>query len=444
MAGNPDLGKLEACHLVGIAGSGMSALAEALLDAGAEVSGSDRFVDRGEESPAAVSLASQGVALYPQDGSGVRARPGLRALVVSSAVEDDNPDVAAARCAAVEVVRRADALSLLLRRKRLVAVAGTCGKSTTTAILGHLLDRAGMSPAVVNGASCPAWTDGGRRTGAVLRGSGGICVAEVDESDKSLLDFRPAAAIVLNASADHFPLDETNALFDEFLSRVEPGGAVVDARLSPQVRATEGDWSVSFEFDGATMTLPCPGIHNAANALAACRMAVALGVPQEALGPALSSFPGLARRLQRVGRTASGAVVVDDYAHTTEKLRSAILALKRRAERLFVVWRPHGYAPLRKMRGDLARMFAATLGRGDKLFLAPVFDAGGTADRSISSADLASDLRSADFETVLVGDLDEAGRTIAAEGGAGDVAAVFGARDPGLPRLARGLAVNPA
>ncbi len=426
-------------HLVGVAGTGMSALAEALLDAGARVSGSDRFLDGGEELPALAALRAQGVALFPQDGSGA-ATGRTEAVVASTAVEADNPDLVAARRAGIPVLRRAETLARVLAGRRLVAVAGTCGKSTTTAILGHVLERAGLSPTVVNGAPCPAWTRGGARTGAVLRGTGALCVAEVDESDKSLLAFSPAAAIVLNASADHFPLGETNALFDEFLSRVAPGGPVVDARREPPPGAVEGDWSVSFVFDGLRLRLPCPGLHNAADAAAACRMALALGVPRETLAPALATFPGIARRMQLVGRRPGGPRVVDDYAHNTEKLRSSLVALRERSARLFATWRPHGYAPLRKMRADLADMFAETLRPRDRLFLLPVFDAGGTADRSVSSADLAADLAARGLHAALPATPEDAAAAILAEAGPDDIAAVFGARDPALPRLARYLA----
>ena len=426
-------------HLVGAAGTGMSALAEVLLDSGARVSGSDRFLDGGEALPSLSALRRGGVELFPQDGSGVR--PGLTAAVVAStAVEADNPDLAAARAAAIPVLHRSEALARAVAGPRLVAVAGTCGKSTTTAILGHVLAEAGLSPTVVNGAPCPAWTRGGARTGAVLRGDGPLCVAEVDESDKSHLRFNPAAAIVLNASADHFPLDETNALFDEFLARVEPGAPVVDARRDPPPPAREGEWSVEFGFLGETLALPCPGLHNAADAAAACRMALALGVPREALAPALATFPGVSRRMQLVGRRPGGPRVVDDYAHNTEKLRSSILALQERSRRLFAVWRPHGYAPLRKMRSDLAAMFAAALRPDDRLLLLPVFDAGGTADRSVSSADLARDLAALGVEASLPATPEEAASEILASAGPDDIAATFGARDPALPRLARALA----
>ena len=428
-------------HLVGIAGTGMSALAEALLDSGAEVSGSDRFLDGGESVGVLSVLKGQGVELFPQDGSGVRKniRPGFH-VVASSAVENDNPDVVAARTQGVPVLGRAEALARLFGGRRLVAVAGTCGKSTTTAMLGHILSASGSSPTVVNGAPCPAWTSGGTRTGAVLRGDGPLCVAEVDESDKSLLLFRPSAAIVLNASADHFPIDETNALFDEFIAHVQPGGALVDMRGAPPIEAHEGDWSVSFSFGRIEVSIPCPGLHNAIDATAAIRMAAALGVPPEVAARALSTFPGVSRRMQLVGRRPGGPRVVDDYAHNTEKLRSSLQALIARSRRVFAIWRPHGFAPLRKMRPDLALMFAETLRPDDRLLLLPVFDAGGTADRSISSRDLASDLAALGVFAELPETCEDAARIVLGQAGFDDIVAVFGARDPALPRLAEFLA----
>lgn len=422
-------------HLVGIAGTGMSALAEALLDAGEAVTGSDRFLDAEEPVPALAALRAQGAALFPQDGSGVT--PATARVVASVAVEDDNPDLAAARRLGVPVARRADELSALLSRKRLVAVAGTCGKSTTTAILGHLLSFAGLAPTVVNGAPCLNWA-GPARTGAVLRGDGPLCVAELDESSRQILAFRPDAALLLNASADHFPLDETNALFDRFLSRVS--GPVLDARGEPPPEgAEEGDWSVSFPFEGERLRLLLPGLHHAQDALLACRMALALGAPRAALGPALASFRGLARRMEMVGARPDGVRVVDDYAHNTEKLRATIRALRERSERLCAIWRPHGYGPLRAMRADLAAMFAAELRPHDLLVLLPVFDAGGTADRSVRSEDLAADLAGLGLHAECVGSPDAARRLAADWARPGDILATLGARDPALPRLAREL-----
>lgn len=421
-------------HLVGIAGVGMSALAEALADSGRRVSGSDRFLDHATPVASLDALRAAGVPLFPQDGSGVSAETAR--VIVSTAIEETNPDLVAARRLGVPVVHRATALSELLGSRALVAVAGTCGKSTTTAILGHLLAEAGLSPTVVNGAPCLNWT-APDRTGAVLKGEGDLCVAEVDESDRSLLAFRPKAALLLNASADHFPLDETNALFDAFLRNVE--GPVLDARTLPPPEVREGPWSVSFPFRGRELTLPLPGAHNAADACLACEMAVRLGVPEEKLGPALASFRGIARRLERVGVRADGVPVVDDYAHNTEKLRASLTALQARCDRLLAVWRPHGYAPLRKMWDDLAAMFHAVLRPHDLLVLLPVFDAGGTAARDVSSEGFADRLRELDVPVECVDSVETARAFLSAYVQPGDLLATLGARDPALPLLARSL-----
>lgn len=429
-------------HLVGIGGTGMSALAEALADAGCSVTGSDRFLDARERVASLDALAARGVPLFPQDGSGVHA--GLTAVVVSTAIESDNPDVVAARANGVAVVHRATALAELLAAPgaKLIAVAGTSGKSTTTAMLGHFLDCAGFAPTVVNGAACPAWA-AEDRTGSVLHGDGGWRVAEVDESDRSLLAFSPYAAIILNASADHFDLAETNALFDAFAARVT--GPLIDAR-SPDVNLPcddeieEGAWSVSFPFHGRRFTLPMPGKHNATDAFLACELAFRLGANETALENAVATFGGISRRLETVGIRKDGVRVVDDYAHNTEKLRASIATLRERSKRLVALWRPHGYAPLRKMRADLTEMFAKELRKDDRLVLLPVFDAGGTAVRDVSSEDFAEDLEDAGVTVDCVADIESARKFMAALATPGDILATFGARDPALPRLARALA----
>lgn len=423
----------ESVHLVGVGGSGMSALAEALMDCGVAVSGSDRFLDRSTPVPALEALRTQGASLFPQDGSGVRS--GITARVVASAaVERDNPDLLAASALGIPVRRRTEELAALLSGRSVIAVAGTSGKSTTTAILGHILSRCGMDPMVVNGAPCIGWARPGR-TGSVLRGNG-PCVVEADESNRQFLDFSPTAAIVLNESADHYGLDETHALFDAFISRVD--GVVLDNRKAPPPPdIEEGDWSVSFSFDGARFRLPLPGRHNAFNASAACRMALAFGVQRDDLGPAIASFPGLARRMQLAGRRADGLRAVDDYAHNTEKLRAAILALVRRSERLFAAWRPHGYGPLRAMWNDLLDMFCATLRPDDRLFVLPVFDAGGTADRSVRAEDFAAELAARGAPALFAATPEQVAAAVRAEARGHDIAATFGARDPALPLLAR-------
>ncbi len=425
-------------HVSGIGGVGMSALAQALLDQGVRVSGSDRLLDTGDMTETLACLARQGVALGPQDGSGVS--PQTARLVVSSAIEADNPEVVRAKELGVPVVHRAAELANLVRGKRLIAVTGTCGKSSVTAMLGCLLEGAGFDPFVVNGAAVAGWSAGGARIGSVRKGAGAWAVVEADESDRSLMVFSPEHAIITNASADHFGLGETLSLFAAFRARVP--GLVIDGRQEsggPDGLRLEG-WNGFFTFEGVEYCVPMPGGHNVHNAWHAVRMARALGAAPEKLVAALRAFGGVERRLQRVG-VCGGAAVVDDYAHNPEKLAAAWTTLAAAFPAgVCAVWRPHGFAPLRKMLADLVTVFTRVCRPADTLLLLPVYDAGGTADRTITSGVLASQLRDKGVTVNPVQTLMEAEAAMRSRAVPGGVLVTFGARDPDLPRLAARLA----
>ena len=399
-------------HLIGIGGVGMSALAQALVSLGRSVSGADRLVgatDRAHWPPSLGRLAAAGVPIFPDDGSGVDAS--VTRVIVSTAIEADNPGLVKAKALGIPVVHRAAALAEALSPFKLVAVAGTCGKSTVTAMLAHVLTVCGLDPFAVNGAAVVGWN------GSVRAGQGAFAVAEVDESDRSLTAFRPFAAVITNASADHYSKEEMEAVFDAFVKDVR--GPVIDGRKG------------RYEADS-----PLPGAHNRQNAGLALAMAVALGADEAAARAALMSFPGVERRMQRVG-TCSGAEVYDDYAHNPEKLHAMIATLQEKHERgVAVLWRPHGYGPLRKMMDGLVAMFAETLRPQDRLFLLPVYDAGGTADRSVNSDALAVRVK----DSVFVKTPDEAVRLLKAHAPAFGAIVMAGARDPGLPVMARRLA----
>ena len=399
-------------HLIGIGGVGMSALAQALLSLGCSVSGADRLIgstDRAHWPPSLERLASLGVQIFPDDGSGVDAS--VSRIIVSTAIEEDNPGLAKAKMLGIPVVHRAAALAEALSPFKLVAVAGTCGKSTVTAMLAHVLTACGLDPFAVNGAAVVGWN------GSVRAGKGTFAVAEVDESDRSLTAFRPYAAIITNASADHYSQEEMDAVFDAFV-KVVPG-PVIDGRKG------------RYEADSSL-----PGAHNRQNAGLALAMAVALGADEAKAREALVSFPGVERRMQLVG-TCSGAEVYDDYAHNPEKLQAMISTLQERQEKgVAVVWRPHGYGPLRKMMDALAAMFSKVLRRQDRLYLLPVYDAGGTADRSVNSDALAVRVK----DSIFVETPDEAVRLLKAHASAFGAIVMAGARDPGLPVMAHQLA----
>ena len=391
-------------HLIGVGGVGMSALATLLFRQGHTVTGADRTLT----SANVKFLRDLGIEVFPDDGSAVDSS--VDRVIVSTAIEETNPGLVKARELSVPVVHRAAALAEALGDRKLVAVVGTCGKSTVTAMLGHILAECGMDPLCVNGANVPGWE------GAVRFGSGEYAVAEVDESDRSLVAFKPYAAVVTNASADHYSKEEMDEVFDAFVK--DAPGPVVDAR-------------------GETYR---PQDYNLQNASLAVRMAVRLGCGEDAAKRAMESFGGVERRLQLIGNApgVSGAFVYDDYAHNPEKIRSMWLTLaERHPQGICVIWRPHGYGPLRKLLNPLAEMFNETIRPQDKLLLLPVYDAGGTACRDLNSSALAAKIDRNKVE--LADGLQAAYQWCTIHYTQFAAFVTCGARDPALPALAKDL-----
>jgi UDP-N-acetylmuramate--alanine ligase len=421
----------------------MNPLAQALRAAGWDVSGSDRYFDSGQELDVLPKLRRAGVRLVPQDGSGIDEH--TQAVVVSTAIEPDNPDLASAARQGVPVVHRAEMLARLLEGKECIAVTGTSGKTTVTGMVGFLLEQLGDDPTVVNGGAVLNWETkdavGNFRAGHFPR-----WVIEADESDRSLLHFRPDWAIITNLSADHFSLEETESLFQAFAARVkhEVVGRHADAafwrEFEPQLSATGS----CFTYGGETFRLPLLGRHNAQNAVQAVMLCERLGHPLGRVRDALSGFRGIRRRLEVAG-VAGGVTVVDDYAHNPAKIRAAWQAVAPHYERVLVAWRPHGFAPLAKMLEDLRALFHEMGESCECLYVLPVYYVGGTATASVTSDVLVDALRGAGAPAELAGDYDDLVRRVAARARPGDVVLSMGARDPDLPALARQIvdAVRP-
>lgn len=422
-------------HLCGVAGVGMSALAQVIRAQGCEVSGSDRDHDSGRNEEVIGKLKAAGIGLYPQDGSGVRA--GTKGVVVSTAIENDNPDLAAAQRHGVPVVHRAEMLARLAQGKRCMAITGTAGKSTVTGMAGWMLKQLGADPTVVNGAAVLNWaTD--TVIGNVRIGGSDLWVIEADESDRSLMAFHPEWAVVTNVSKDHFELAETEQLFRRFMGQASAG--VISPLETPGLFAdfhpevTEA--GSSFRYGGVVFEVPLPGRHNAENAFYAVLLCEKLGCNLSAAAAALATFRGIHRRLEVVGRRR-GVAVIDDYAHNPAKIDAAWAAVGPHGQRLLAVWRPHGYKPLAMMMDDLAGVFARRARPADRVFVLPVYDAGGTANRNVRSEQLVEKLKALGIRAEAAADPESLPGLIAAEAAAGDIVLIMGARDPGLPRLAR-------
>lgn len=434
-------------HVAGVAGVGMSALAELLLALGYRVSGSDREIDRGELPEAVSVLRRSGLQIFPQDGSALTKE--VSALAVSTAIENDNAELHAAKKQGIPVVHRAEMIARLAEGKRVVAIAGTAGKTTVTAMVGWLLEQAGFDPTVVNGGVVLNWRSPSR-LGNVRVGRSAWWVVEVDESDRSLLGFHPEHALITNVSKDHFSLEEARALFRGFAGQVN-GKVLVGPGISGwlsrdvvepvfEVERVHDWWRV--RVDSLDVETNLPGRHNAENAALAVALCRALGADPGDLRAAMPRFLGVHRRLELVG-TYRGARVIDDYAHNPAKIAASWRAIAEGAPRVLGWWRPHGFGPLALMFNEFLDTFARVVRPQDRLFILPVYYAGGTARRTVSSDDLVSALREKGVPCEGISDYSALRARLEQDVSAGDALLGMGARDPGLLRFARELAQAP-
>ena len=439
-----------------IGGMGMSALAQILVACGHSVSGSDRSYDMGEAREKFQKLAEMGITLYPQDGSGIK-KSGADVFVVSTAVEDTVPDVKAAKECGLLILHRAELLAQIASMEKLLTIGGTSGKSTTTGMLGHILSVTGKNPTVINGALMCDTQEG---LGNVTLGGTKLCVAEVDESDGSIKNFAPQIAALLNIALDHKSMEELRDLFSFYLKSAQQGVvlnkncaetmalqkyaqvAVKTFSLTDStadVYATDlqdTPQGISFKLNNEIpVTLRVLGAHNVENALAAIAMASFLGVPLAEAGRAVATFKGMQRRLEVLG-SANGIRVVDDFAHNPHKIAASLKTLCRHKGRTFIVYQPHGFGPTKMLRKDLVSAFVQNLRPQDQVWLPEIYFVGGTADKSISSADLVADLQQQNIQAHYTEARADITPQLVQALRPGDIVAVMGARDVTLTNFA--------
>jgi UDP-N-acetylmuramate--alanine ligase len=407
------------------------------------------------------------VLLHPQDGSGIR-RAG-QILVTSTAVEETIPDVQAARRIGAKAITRAKLLADLFNRSaRGVGVAGTSGKSTTVGMIGWILDRAGRSPTIVNGADMKNFMDAGAPIASARVGNGEIFVSEVDESDGSIAYFHPRVAVVNNISLDHKSLDELRALFRDFVAKAQtavlnldnaeaaalatglnPGQPVTyslrdpraDLLASAPIPAPAG---IAFQVrardssETAAVKLNVPGLHNVSNALAALSVAKLCGVGLMEAAAHLREFSGIRRRLEVVG-SINGITVIDDFAHNPDKIAATLDTLHAFPGRLLLMFQPHGYGPIRLMRDALVDCFADVMQDEDVLAMPEPVYFGGTVDRSVTSRDIIADIERRGRNAQAFAGRGACGDALISLARPGDRIVIMGARDDSLSEFARGL-----
>jgi len=439
-------GNIRHIHFVGVGGSGMSGIAEVLLNLGYVVSGSDQ-----KRSPVTDRLAAQGARIA--EGHAAANVEGAHVVVISTAVRPANPEVVEARRLGIPVIPRAEMLAELMRLKYGVAVAGSHGKTTTTSMVAMVLDKGGLDPTVVVGGRLGVLGSGARL------GRGDFMVAEADESDRSFLKLSPTVAIVTNIDREHLDtykdLADVQEAFLGFLNKVPFYGAgvvclddapiqdilprverrVVTYGLSPQARVSARD--VRLKPSGSAylasagertlgeIELAVPGAHNVLNSLAAVAVGLELAVPFESIRQGLAAFTGVDRRFQVRGE-AGGVLVVDDYGHHPTEIRATLETLRGRAgsRRTVVLFQPHRYTRTQHLWDDFCRAFHLA----DLLLLVDIYPAGEEAVAGITSEALAEAIARRGHRQVLyVGDLKAATERLAREVKEGDVVLTLGA-----------------
>lgn len=443
----------------GIGGIGMSSIALYLKKQGHTVLGSDRSFDQNTASETKERLKQAGIVLFAQDGKSIS--PFIDIFVVSSAVEEAIPDVKKAKELNLTIKKRAEVLADILSNHFGIAVAGTSGKTTVTAMIGHILYTLNKKPLMINGGISENIYNNESQSNLLMAGNE-ICVIEADESDGSIQQYTPDLSVVTNITLDHKALSETKPLFQDFLNRTKKGIVmnlddtesqtltinrpnIITFSVSGNPSATLYATNISQEKEGlhffinnTPAFLPMIGKHNIENALAAISICMHMDISIQESLQALQSFLGTKRRMTKIG-TANGITVYDDYAHNPAKIQAAITALKPLSKRLFIVYQPHGFGPLKLMKDDLIQTLNQTLNENTEWIMLPVYFAGGTVNKDISSNDIIAPLQQKGKRAVTLNTRPQVLEYLQKRACTGDIILLMGARDPSLSQFAKDI-----
>ncbi|MFI5130920.1 MAG: Mur ligase domain-containing protein [Chitinophagales bacterium] len=438
---------------IGIAGSGMSAIAQYLQGIGKSVSGSDRFFKAGESNETKEKLEAEGINCYLQDGQGITAETDI--VVVSTAVEDTIAEVQKAKQLNIPIIKRSELLAMIAESKRTIAVGGTSGKSTTCAMLFDILEFAGVQPSIISGAGLVSLIKKGKIGNAKV-GVGDWLVIEADESDGSIVQYKPEIGLLLNIDKDH---KEIETLLDIFKTFKENSKRFVVNQSHPLARPfsqdTRQDFSwdggdagykasgfsqqglaISFKINGAAFKLNLVGKHNMENALAASAIAAQVGVGLDICSEALNKYEGIYRRNQVLGNK-NGIWLIDDFAHNPVKCAAAILACQPIAPKVIAWFQPHGYGPTKFLRNDFVHEISNVLRPEDEIWMSEIFYAGGTTTKDISANDLINDLKAMHKRAFFVEDRNDFLGVVRPNLTRDCVLLLMGARDPSLEQYSK-------
>jgi UDP-N-acetylmuramate--alanine ligase len=440
---------------IGVAGTGMSAIAQYLKGIGKEVSGSDRYFHPNEHNETKEKLEAEGVHCFLQNGEGITNETDL--VVVSTAVEDTVEEVIKAKKLNIPIIKRAELLAMIARSKKTIAVGGTSGKSTTSAMLFDILQHAGMQPSIISGAGLVSIIKEGKIGNAKV-GAGEWLVIEADESDGSIVNYTPEIGLLINIDKDHKEVDALIDIFHQFkrntngffvvnqshsiagqLSHNHLHNFSVDKNDDAAYHATDfqqNGFSISFFINHVPFTINSIGKHTMENALAAATVANLIGVPLEKSAEALKKYEGIYRRHQILGQK-NGVWLIDDYAHNPVKCAASIEACQPIATKVIAWFQPHGYGPTRFLKNDFVHEIAKVLRPQDEIWMSEIFYAGGTATKDISANELITDIKALGKQAFFVENRNNLLTALRSHFTEDCVLLLMGARDPGLEEFAK-------
>lgn len=439
---------------IGIAGTGMSALAQYLHETGKMVSGSDRYFKAGVSNETKNKLEAEGIICFEQNGEGITSLTQL--AVVSTAIEETVFEVQKAKQLNIPVIKRSDLLALITAEKKTIAVGGTSGKSTTVAMLFEILDSAGLNPGLISGAGLTRLIKQ-NKIGNAQAGKGEWLIIEADESDGSIIKYKPEIGVLLNVDKDHKDLPELMQLFTQFKNNskffIVNQNNKLAATLSENAKqdfSTDNNsnadfiskdfyqqgFEINFTVHNVQFKLNAPGKHNAENALAAIATANFIGVDLQICAYALQQYEGIYRRHQLIGHR-NGVWLVDDYAHNPVKCASSIKACQPVAQKLIAWFQPHGFAPTKFLRNDFVKEIAEALRPQDEIWMSEIFYAGGTTTKDISANDLITDLKALNKNAFFIEDRNDFPKAVQSHLTKDCIVLLMGARDPSLDEFAQ-------
>lgn len=441
---------------IGIAGTGMSAIAQYLKAAGHTVMGSDRQFVAGQFNESRQALEAQGISCFEQGAGAIH--PDIDRVVVSTAIEDTVPEVQQAKALGKPIIKRSELLAEIVQTKKTIAVAGTSGKSTTTAMLYEILHHAGLKPSVIGGAGLTRLIRQGL-IGNAAYGEGEWLIIEADESDGSIVQYEPEIGVLLNVDKDHQDLETLMELFRTFKSHskkfitnlAHPLSASLSSADDFDFDCIEGstalmkasgfhqeEANIVFQVDVHPFLLHAPGRHNMENAMAAIAVARSLGISWHHCSDALKQYQGIYRRHQVYGKK-QGVTLIDDFAHNPVKCARSIEACQPFSPKLIAWFQPHGYGPTRFLRQDFVEEIAKVLRPEDEIWMSEIYYAGGTAVKDISAGDLINDLKAKGANAYFVADRQQLLEHMRPHFTASTTLLLMGARDPSLGDFAKGI-----